>query len=203
MKKHLLAMSVAAAMLPATVMAAPTFYGKLNLSLDKTSDYPDRDVAFDQGELSDAWFVSSNSSRIGVRGEETLYNDDLSVIYQLEAGYDTVVEPSAASFSGGERQRISIARAILRDAPILLLDEPTSALDAKSESAIRAALTRLSKGRTTLVIAHRLSTILDADQIVVMEAGQIVEMGTHAQLLAANGSYAELYRLQYEGAPAV
>ena len=89
------------------------------------------------------------------------------------------------------------------DAPILLLDEPTSALDAKSESAIRAALTRLSKGRTTLVIAHRLSTILDADQIVVMEAGQIVEMGTHAQLLAANGSYAELYRLQYEGAPAV
>lgn len=88
MKKHLLAMSVAAAMLPATAMAAPTFYGKLNLSLDKTSDYPDRDVALDQGELSDAWFVSSNSSRIGVRGEEPLYNDDLSVIYQLEAGYD-------------------------------------------------------------------------------------------------------------------
>lgn len=124
-------------------------------------------------------------------------------IQQLEAGYDTVVEPSAASYSGGERQRISIARAILRDAPILLLDEPTSALDAKSESAIRAALARLSKGRTTLVIAHRLSTILDADQIVVMEAGQIVEMGSHAQLLAANGAYAELYRLQYEGAPAV
>jgi len=87
-KKHLLAMSVAAAMLPATAMAAPTFYGKLNLSLDKTSDYPERDVALNQGELSDAWFVSSNSSRIGVRGEETLYNDDLSVIYQLEAGYD-------------------------------------------------------------------------------------------------------------------
>ena len=101
--------------------------------------------------------------------------------------------PTAGQFSGGERQRLSIARAILRDAPILLLDEPTSALDAESEALIRGALDRLARGRTTLVIAHRLSTILDADLIVVMDRGRIVEQGTHAELLAAQGLYADLY----------
>ncbi|HVL21011.1 MAG TPA: ATP-binding cassette domain-containing protein, partial [Amaricoccus sp.] len=101
---------------------------------------------------------------------------------------------------GGERQRLSIARAILRDAPILLLDEPTSALDAESEAAIRGALGRLARGRTTLVIAHRLSTVLDSDQIVVMDRGRIVEQGTHAELLALGGLYADLYALQFAGA---
>ena len=105
--------------------------------------------------------------------------------------------PSDASFSGGERQRLSIARAILRDAPILLLDEPTSALDAESEAQIRAALDRLERGRTTLVIAHRLTTILDADLIAVMDRGRIVERGTHAELIALEGLYADLYRLQF------
>ena len=108
--------------------------------------------------------------------------------------------PSAGQFSGGERQRLSIARAILRDAPILLLDEPTSALDAESEAAIRGALDRLARGRTTLVIAHRLSTVLDSDQIVVMDRGRIVEQGTHAELLALGGLYADLYALQFAGA---
>ena len=103
-------------------------------------------------------------------------------------------------FSGGERQRLSIARAILRDAPILLLDEPTSALDAESEALIRDALDRLARGRTTLVIAHRLSTVLDSDLIVVMDRGRIVERGTHAELLAAEGLYADLYQLQFAGA---
>jgi len=120
-------------------------------------------------------------------------------IQGLPKGYDTRIVPSDSSFSGGERQRLSIARAILRDAPILLLDEPTSALDAESEAMIRAALDRLERGRTTLVIAHRLTTILDADLIVVMDQGRIVERGTHAELLALEGLYADLYRLQFAG----
>jgi ATP-binding cassette, subfamily B, bacterial MsbA len=120
-------------------------------------------------------------------------------IRALPEGYDTPVAPSASQFSGGERQRLSIARAILRDAPILLLDEPTSALDAHSEAQIRTALDRLSHGRTTLIIAHRLATILDADIIVVMEQGRIVEKGSHAELLALGGLYADLYHLQFAG----
>jgi len=120
-------------------------------------------------------------------------------IRALPQGYDTRIVPSEASFSGGERQRLSIARAILRDAPILLLDEPTSALDAESEAMIRAGLDRLARGRTTLVIAHRLTTILDADRIVVMDRGRIVETGSHSELLALGGLYADLYRLQFAG----
>ena len=121
-------------------------------------------------------------------------------IRALPQGYDSEVMPTAGQFSGGERQRLSIARAILRDAPILLLDEPTSALDAESEAAIRGALDRLARGRTTLVIAHRLSTVLDSDQIVVMDRGRIVEQGTHAELVALGGLYADLYALQFAGA---
>jgi subfamily B ATP-binding cassette protein MsbA len=121
-------------------------------------------------------------------------------IRALPQGYDTPVAPSAGQFSGGERQRLSIARAIVRDAPILLLDEPTSALDAESEALIRAALDRLARGRTTLVIAHRLATILDSDLIVVMDKGRIVEQGTHDELLARAGLYADLYQLQFAGA---
>jgi subfamily B ATP-binding cassette protein MsbA len=120
-------------------------------------------------------------------------------IRALPQGYDTAVAPAAGQFSGGERQRLSIARAFLRDAPILLLDEPTSALDAESEATIRVALDRLARGRTTLIIAHRLSTVLDSDLIVVMDRGRIVEQGTHAELLAADGLYADLYELQFAG----
>lgn len=120
-------------------------------------------------------------------------------ISALPQGYETPVAAAASTLSGGEKQRISIARAILRDAPILLLDEPTSALDAESEAAIRKALETLEKGRTTLVIAHRLATIRDADIIVVLDQGQIAEVGDHDELLAKDGIYAELFRLQFGG----
>lgn len=122
-------------------------------------------------------------------------------ITKLKDGYDTKIDPSKIKFSGGEKQRLSIARAILRDSPILLLDEPTSALDAQSENQIRKALGELSKNRTTLIIAHRLSTILDADQIIVMDQGKIVDQGTHAELLARGGIYAELFNLQFDMSP--
>ena len=117
----------------------------------------------------------------------------------LEAGLDTRAGPRGANLSGGQRQRVAIARAFLKDAPVLLLDEATSALDAKSEAAIHSALARLSANRTTLVIAHRLSTIRDADKIIVMEAGRAIDEGRHDELLAHDGLYAALYRLQFSG----
>ncbi len=115
----------------------------------------------------------------------------------LPQGLDTLVGDRGALLSGGQRQRISIARAILKDTPVLVLDEATSALDTESERHIQAALARLQSGRTTLVIAHRLSTVEQADEIVVMDEGAIVERGTHATLLARDGVYAQLHRLQF------
>jgi ABC-type multidrug transport system fused ATPase/permease subunit len=111
---------------------------------------------------------------------------------RLPNGLDTVIGERGADLSGGQRQRIAIARAILRDAPILILDEPTSALDTESEATIVEALSQLPSGRTTLVIAHRLTTIRRADRIVVVERGRIVQDGTHHSLVAANGRYRRL-----------
>jgi ATP-binding cassette, subfamily B, bacterial MsbA len=115
----------------------------------------------------------------------------------LPAGLDTLVGERGVMLSGGQRQRISVARALLKDAPILILDEATSALDTESERHIQAALAELVRDRTTFVIAHRLSTVEQADRIVVLDAGEVVESGTHAQLLARDGRYAQLYRLQF------
>jgi len=108
-----------------------------------------------------------------------------------------VIGERGVTLSGGQRQRLAIARAILKDAPILLLDEATSALDAESERKVQAALERLMEGRTTLVIAHRLATVRSADRILVMDQGRIVEEGTHEALLARDGLYAHLARLQF------
>jgi len=121
-------------------------------------------------------------------------------IRRLPAGFDTQLGERGVTLSGGQRQRIAIARAILRDAPLLLLDEATSSLDAESETLVQTALEELMRHRTTLVIAHRLATVLSCDRILVMEQGRIVEQGTHASLVAANGLYARLARLQFEGA---
>jgi ATP-binding cassette, subfamily B, bacterial MsbA len=113
----------------------------------------------------------------------------------LPEGMDTVVGHNATQLSGGQRQRLAIARALYKDAPILVLDEATSALDTESEQAVKSALQRLMAGRTTLIIAHRLSTIEHADRILVMGAGKIVEEGSHDELLRRNGHYARLYNL--------
>jgi ATP-binding cassette, subfamily B, bacterial MsbA len=125
----------------------------------------------------------------------------LPFIESLPGGFDTRIGENAVKLSGGQRQRLSIARALLKDAPILLLDEATSALDSESERFIQASLDRLMNGRTTFVVAHRLSTIEAASRIVVLEAGRIVEIGRHAELLARGGLYSHLHRIQFSAPP--
>jgi subfamily B ATP-binding cassette protein MsbA len=123
-------------------------------------------------------------------------------IEALPAGYETEAGENGVMLSGGQRQRIAIARALLKDAPVLILDEATSALDTESERAVQAGLSHLLANRTTLVIAHRLSTIEGADRIAVMDAGEVVEQGTHAELMAREGAYASLHRMQLGAAEA-
>ena len=119
-------------------------------------------------------------------------------VQRLEHGYDSIVGERGVMLSGGQKQRVAIARALLKDAPILLLDEATSALDAESETKVQKALERLMVGRTTLVIAHRLATIKNADRILVLEDGKVIDEGTHDQLVAKEGRYAELAKLQFQ-----
>jgi subfamily B ATP-binding cassette protein MsbA len=121
----------------------------------------------------------------------------LDFILALPQGFDTIIGESGARLSGGQQQRLSIARALLKDAPILILDEATSSLDAESEREVQRALENLMENRTTIVIAHRLSTIKNADRIIVLKEGRLVEEGTHSELLARGGEYSGLYRLQF------
>jgi subfamily B ATP-binding cassette protein MsbA len=121
----------------------------------------------------------------------------MEFIRQMPQGLDTLVGENGVKLSGGQRQRLAIARALLKNAPVLILDEATSALDTESERHVQAALEVLMRGRTTIVIAHRLSTIEKAHRIIAMDGGRIVETGTHAELLARGGVYAKLYRNQF------
>jgi subfamily B ATP-binding cassette protein MsbA len=141
----------------------------------------------------------ANKSIEQVKAAAKMANAD-KFIENLPEGYDTLVGDDGVMLSGGQRQRIAIARAILKDAPILILDEATSALDTDSERYIQAALDGLIKDRTTFVIAHRLSTVEKADRILVMESGRIVEQGSHEELLSLSGRYAQLYNQEFENA---
>ncbi len=140
--------------------------------------------------------LSTASREVIIQAAEAAHAMDF--IRELPAGLDTMVGENGVLLSGGQRQRLAIARALLKDAPILILDEATSALDTESERHIQAALEELMQNRTTLVIAHRLSTIEKVDKIVVMEQGRVIESGRHAELLAQNGQYALLYNMQFQ-----
>lgn len=184
-------------------------------------------ITLDGHDLADLTLTSLRSNIALVSQEVVLFNDTVAAniaygqmrdvpdseiiaaaqaahamefISHMSQGLNTLVGERGVKLSGGQRQRIAIARAILKNAPILILDEATSALDSESERHVQAALETLMQGRTSLVIAHRLSTIEKADRIVVMQQGEIVEMGTHQELLAKNGAYAQLHRIQFSNA---
>jgi subfamily B ATP-binding cassette protein MsbA len=180
-------------------------------------------VLWDGTDLRDASIASLRKQMALVTQETVLFNDTVrynigygrpnasdaelqsaartalahDFIMELPNGYDTIIGERGIFLSGGQRQRLAIARAVLMDAPVLVLDEATSALDAESEQLVQRAIANLIQDRTTIVIAHRLSTVRRADMIVVIERGQIIEQGTHAELLARGGQYQRLYEMQF------
>ena len=191
----------------------PRFYevsaGQILLDGHNIKDYPlaslreqiafvDQNVTLFNDTIANniAYGALSDTSRDAIIAAAEAANA-MDFIQQLPDGLDTVVGEDGVLLSGGQRQRLAIARALLKNSPILVLDEATSALDSESEQHIQAALDKLLQGRTTIVIAHRLSTIENADQIIVMDNGQIAEMGSHQDLLAQNGQYASLHKLQF------
>jgi ATP-binding cassette subfamily B protein len=152
--------------------------------------------------FNDTIFYNIAYGRPGAPADDVVNAAKLAFIHDfiasLPAGYDTLVGERGLKLSGGEKQRVAIARAILKNPAIIIFDEATSALDSKSEKAIQAELKKLSENRTTLTIAHRLSTVVDADEILVLEQGRIVERGPHRALLAKNGAYARMWALQQQ-----
>jgi len=163
---------------------------------DQISYVQQETVLFDEPIWKNIAYGKPDATRAEIEEAARLANAD-EFIRKLPKGYDTLVGERGAALSGGQRQRIGIARAIIRNSPILILDEATSGLDAQSEALIVEALDRLMKGKTSLVIAHRLGTIKQADKIMVLKGGKIAEQGTHEELLARGGEYADLYRLQF------
>jgi ATP-binding cassette subfamily B protein len=159
--------------------------------------------------LQDTWLFAGTIRENIAYGREDATEDEVvaaaeaahldHVVRTFPEGYDTVLDDEASNLSAGERQLVTIARAFLADAPVLILDEATSSVDTRTEVLIQKAMARLRHGRTSFVIAHRLSTIRDADTILVMEAGHIVEQGNHDDLLAREGAYHELYTSQFLG----
>ncbi len=170
-------------------LALPTLRGSFAL-------VPQDAVLFGASAADNIGFGRDQATREAIIAAARAAEAD-AFIATLPEGYDTYLGERGVRLSGGQQQRIAIARALLRDAPVLLLDEATSALDAQSEQLIQQAVERLKQGRTTLVIAHRLATVQRADRIVVMDGGRIVAQGTHAELVAAGGLYAQLARLQF------
>lgn len=174
-----------------------------NLDRIKLSDYRENlgvvlqeNFLFDGTIATNIAFANRNATLEEIRTASRIAHCD-EFIEQFQAGYDTIVGERGVKLSGGQRQRVAIARAILADPRLLILDEATSSLDSESESLIQDGLRALCQGRTTFVIAHRLSTIISADQILVLEGGEVIERGTHAQLLAEKGRYTQLYEKQY------
>ena len=161
-------------------------------------------VVLFQGSVADniAYGELAGATREAIEAAARAANA-MPFIERMPQGLDSPIGQDGGMLSGGERQRIAIARAILKDAPILILDEATSALDSESERLIQDALQHLTRDRTTLVIAHRLSTVEHADQIVVLDQGRVIERGRHAELLARGGHYAALYRMQFQSRPAI
>jgi subfamily B ATP-binding cassette protein MsbA len=207
-------------------LVGPSGAGKTSLVnlLPRFFDPTEGRVALDDQDIRDIT-LRSLREQIGIVTQETvLFNDTIrnniaygrsdlpldevreaaraafadEFLMKQPSGYDTIIGEAGAHLSGGQRQRLSIARALLKDAPILILDEATSHLDSESESLVQKALQNLMRDRTTLVVAHRLSTVMRADRIVVLEDGRIVEIGTHAELLAEGGLYRKLYDLQLQ-----
>ena len=162
--------------------------------------YKRQDVFLFKGSIKDNIAYGNTNAAIEEIVEASKAAQFHDFVISLPHGYDTIVGERGATLSGGQRQRLSIARAVLLDPPILILDDSTSSVDAKTEEDIRLALKSVTENRTTFVIAHRLSTVHQADKILVMDKGEIVETGKHSELIQRNGMYKEIYDLQLKPA---